>query len=448
MIKLTHLFEKNALFNQQNDTLLLVELMGNKQSNIKIERQKLNVCISIDISGSMDLSVKGNGGFNQYMNHQQSPWLNALGGNHLGQPEVPHVHQQSKLQQAKKAAVAAVSKMQDNDIISIVVFADIAELKVPATVINDFTKKEIINKINALNTRGNTNLHAGWLTAATEVAKNLSSNSINRVILLTDGQANSGERNIDVVSTHVSNLFSKSITTTTFGIGENFNEDLLEKMSNAGGGNFYYIESDEQLTDMFEEEFTGLSNIAASEVKIQLDLKNASLVEMMNDFPINNGQYVISNIKNGGKVSLLMKLNLHLLNSLNGASLGSVYVNYKDEQGIANKLELSLNTIIVDQATYNALPANQEVKIQEALLTIAKHKREAIVALDKGDVNLANNFLNGSINYLEKSGLKDNRLLKETDTLNQTLVANMNGSVNSFRKDLSYQSYKTRYSKE
>ena len=42
------------------------------------------------------------------------------------------------------------------------------------------------------------------------------------------------------------------------GLGDDYNEDLMEAMGQAGDGNYYYIESPVQLTDIFQTELQGL----------------------------------------------------------------------------------------------------------------------------------------------------------------------------------------------
>ena len=86
-----------------------------------------------------------------------------------------------------------------------------------------------------------TNIHGGWVKSVEEIAKNMKKDSLNRVILLTDGQANTGKTNPDDICVDVSRIANKNISTSTFGIGCGFNELLLSSMSQTGLGNFYFI---------------------------------------------------------------------------------------------------------------------------------------------------------------------------------------------------------------
>jgi len=72
-----------------------------------------------------------------------------------------------------------------------------------------------------------TNLSGGWLQACTHVATNLKSDQLNRVILMTDGLANRGITAPGKLVELARQKREEGISTTTMGLGEDFNEDLL-----------------------------------------------------------------------------------------------------------------------------------------------------------------------------------------------------------------------------
>ncbi len=65
-------------------------------------------------------------------------------------------------------------------------------------------------------------------------------------------------------------MISAGVNLTTFGLGEDFEEDLLQPMAEAGGGNFYYIESPDQIPGLFEQEMAGLLNIVAQNLAVKV----------------------------------------------------------------------------------------------------------------------------------------------------------------------------------
>lgn len=463
MIKMQYLFEKNVLSKKQKEALFLVELQGSKSKQNNSQKIGLNIAIAIDISSSMNEPVKRLDLYsifaNQPKQHQQpplwphqpqGPWLGILPPvfeRHIFEDKLSQPSVINKLTQAKKAAIEAVSKMKNGDFISIVSFDDKAKVVFPSTQITSENRIQVISAINALQVGGSTDLHAGWVLAATEVAKSLSKKYINRVVILTDGQTNHGIQNVDTICTNVSNIYKNSISTTTFGIGEGFNENLLEKMANSGAGNFYYVDDDKKLNQMFTDEFSGLSNIAGNQIQLKLELKNSSIVKQFNDMELTDNIYVIPNITAHSKFSALFKLSLKIKSNQKNLNLGIIHCSYIDENGNSCEEKIEVNVPVVDEKEYDSADWNQEVKVQETLLTIALNKVQATQALNIGDINSAKTLLSQSVALSGSCGFNDSRLLAETQTLNSTLACADTSSLEGLKKDISYQSYKTRYSK-
>lgn len=92
------------------------------------------------------------------------------------------------------------------------------------------------------------------------MSKYLQPEHLNCVILLTDGLANVGETNPDVIGNAVNGLSKRGVSTTTItmGIGDDFNEDLMQGMALSGDGNYYFIQNPDQLPSIFNAELQGI----------------------------------------------------------------------------------------------------------------------------------------------------------------------------------------------
>lgn len=156
---------------------------------------------------------------------------------------------QKKIEFARQAAVYAVQQLQMSDRVSVTIFDEQVETLVPSTPAVE--KSNIIRKIEGIQPRGSTALHSGWLEAGVQVSQYLNPEHINRVILLSDGLANVGETNPDVIAFDVHGLARRGVSTSTMGVGNDYSEDLLEAIARSGDGNYYYIESPQQLPDIF-----------------------------------------------------------------------------------------------------------------------------------------------------------------------------------------------------
>lgn len=437
MIKLHTLFEKNKLNASNKNELFLVELEGMRTDTKETKRKKLNISLCIDVSSSMQGFIDGN--HSGYFN------INHLMGNNLGignPREIETPRTKTKLELVKEASINALSIMEDGDIISIVSFDNRVTLVKEATVLTKENRVEIINMINSLQARGTTNIHGGWLRSVEEVALNVSKESLNRVIMLTDGQANVGKQNPDDICTDVANVASKNVSTSTFGVGQGFNEMLLESMSDSGLGNFYYIGEDGNFDVLFNEEFTGLSNICATSVKLNISLNKELKQKVLTEIKDTEGLYKIQDITTTSKIPVLFKLETESL-SLGEHNLGMVSISFKDVDGNNQKITKEIKIEVTTEGEWEALDENQEVKVQELLNEVVQNKLKAKKLFDAGDKSSAQDVLRSSTNVLLSSNIADDRLSAQSMSLNTTLENSESQDLGSLSKEMHYQSYRT-----
>ena len=172
----------------------------------------------------------------------------------------------NKIVQAREAAIAAVRRLRDDDIVSVILYADSASVLVPATKATD--REAIIEKIRTVRAQGSTALFAGVSKGAAEVRKFLDSESVNRVILLSDGQANVGPKSPRELERLGASLVKEGISVSTLGLGLGYNEDLMSRLAAAGSGNHLFVEQADDLVAVFQKEFNDLMSVVATDFKI------------------------------------------------------------------------------------------------------------------------------------------------------------------------------------
>ncbi|MGC9329850.1 MAG: vWA domain-containing protein, partial [Candidatus Hinthialibacter sp.] len=186
------------------------------------------------------------------------------------------------IKEAKRCASYMIDQLSKEDRAAIVIYDDEVELLAPCThVVN---KDDFFMKLQLVHSRGMTNLHGGWLRGAEEIAQYASSDSITRVILLSDGLANKGLTDPDAIKKQCSELAQAGVTTSTYGLGNDFNEELMVGMARAGQGVPYYGETADDLLDPFQEEFSLLSSLFAKETKMKLKLAKNIRAEILNQY--------------------------------------------------------------------------------------------------------------------------------------------------------------------
>ena len=157
---------------------------------------------------------------------------------------------------------------------------------VPSVLVTD--TKSIVAPDRAGRHRVKTALHPGWVERGRQVLSHLIADGINRVVLLSDGKANLGLTDPEAIADEVRELARQGVGTTTMGVGDNFNEDLMEAMARAGGGNYYYIESPDQLPMIFQAELEDMMTTVGYRVTLGFEPANGVTVSrVLNDFETN-----------------------------------------------------------------------------------------------------------------------------------------------------------------
>lgn len=174
----------------------------------------------------------------------------------------------AKLQAAREAAALLVRRLFPEDTVSVVTFDDEVQTVAPPATGGD--QAQLPRLIEAIDTGGCTNLSGGWLQGREYVASAKREAASNRILLLTDGQANTGITEPDALVGLCRGAHEKGIATTTIGFGVDYDEHLLRRMAEAGGGNTYYIESAEQAPGIFAEEVEGLLSLVAQNISVDV----------------------------------------------------------------------------------------------------------------------------------------------------------------------------------
>ena len=176
-----------------------------------------------------------------------------------------------KLGYAKDAVLALIDQLAAGDIFSLVIYDDIVDVPFPAGRVGN--KSELRRLVDGIYPRGATNLGGGMTEGFRQVERNLCRESVNRVILLSDGLANRGMTDPFALGKVAGCYRQKSISLTTMGVGLEYNENLMVDLSRAGGGNYYFIESPNSLASIMSGELNTLSCVVVQNAWLELTLR-------------------------------------------------------------------------------------------------------------------------------------------------------------------------------
>ena len=178
-----------------------------------------------------------------------------------------------RIEKAREAAILAVNMLNENDTLSIVAYDSEARVIVPATKVDN--KLRIIGLINEnIYAEGGTALFAGLSKGIKQVENQLTKDKVNRIILLSDGQANIGPSSVDELSQLAIIAAKKNIAITTLGIGSDYNELLMSSIASYSDGNHVFVNNSADLENVFVHEFNDLMSAIAQDVVITIQLKN------------------------------------------------------------------------------------------------------------------------------------------------------------------------------
>jgi Ca-activated chloride channel family protein len=296
-----------------------------------------------------------------------------------------------KLQQTITAAQFVVQRLAPTDLLSVVQFDE--RVKVVISPRHPTNKEFLCRVLGGITDGGSTNLSGGWLRGADCLREQASPEYVNRLLLLTDGQANHGIADPAVLVKHAAELTEDGITTTTLGYGEDFNEDLLTSLADAGRGNAYHVETADQAPVIFAKELEGLLAIAAQNVRLTITPRTPGVeVEVLTDQrrrPGPDGITIeVDDLVSEESRSLLLALRVPSLAAEGLAVLASVTLTYMDvAHGIQAKesaQDLVLGVVPIDQAA--AIQADAAVTREFLILRAARVLGAAIAQADAGDL--------------------------------------------------------------
>ena len=195
-----------------------------------------------------------------------------------------------KIRLAKQAVEEAIARLHDDDRFAIVVYDDRIDVVVPGTLATPEARRTALERLREIDARGSTNLGEGWLRGAEQVALALAAEGVNRCLLLTDGLANVGITDRDALARHAGELRARGVSTTTFGVGEDFDEVLLQAMAAAGGGHFYFIATPASIRDHITSEVGETLEVVARGVTLEISAAEGVRVESLSPYPVRDGR--------------------------------------------------------------------------------------------------------------------------------------------------------------
>jgi Ca-activated chloride channel homolog len=201
----------------------------------KAERDPMNLVFSLDTSGSM-------------------------GG--------------SPISLLRESCSTIAGELMDGDVVSMVTWANSQQTVLESHAVSGPDDADLLRAISNISDGGSTDLHAGLTTAYQLADDNYTPGRINRVILISDGGANVGVTDEDLIARHSEREDGEGIYMMGVGVGtaQGYNDLLMDTVTDAGKGAAVFIGSSGEADSIFGDRFLEVLDVAARDVAVRLDL--------------------------------------------------------------------------------------------------------------------------------------------------------------------------------
>ncbi|MBN1351019.1 VWA domain-containing protein [candidate division KSB1 bacterium] len=172
-----------------------------------------------------------------------------------------------KIENVREAVCQIIDRLNEDDILSVVAFNDAVELLIPAQPVT--RRDELKNLVKDLVHRGGTAISKGMELGLAELNKHNGGERINRMLLLTDGETYGDEDDCCILAKQAA---SDGIAVTALGVGDEWNEEIVDAIANYSSGKSDYIESPEDIVRFFADEVREMQSIVVQNAEMTMRL--------------------------------------------------------------------------------------------------------------------------------------------------------------------------------
>ena len=344
-----------------------------------------------------------------------------------------------KIEQAREAAAYVVQQLKPHDRFAVVAYDDRIDVIVPSTCATPEARESAARAIEGLHARGSTDLGGGWLTGCQEIAEHLDGEQIARCLLVTDGLANRGITDPTELCRHAAELRARGITTSTFGIGDDFDEVRLSAMAEAGGGTFRLIRLAEEIPTLIRQELQEGFDVIAPQAVLEVRTQPEVSVASLNDFRVAFDEPGITRVHLGDLVSGQVIEPIIRLRFASGEKgvLVPVVFRLHDRDGVLADPEASVGFEYAGDSANDRQPRNRTVDRRVAALYAARVKREALAFNRDGDFRAAERVVEQCLRRVREYAADDAEL--------QAIVADLEAAKRRYGRDMDQMHRKQHY---
>jgi Ca-activated chloride channel homolog len=344
----------------------------------------------------------------------------------------------TRIDKVKVAAHQIIDQLSPTDILSVVGFNDRAEILIPATSVSD--KPALKAKVSMMIASGGTEIYKGLSEGVDQNRRYRGPKLVNHVILLTDGNTFGDQEQCFELAKAAS---KEGIGISAMGLGQEWNDEFLDKLASTTGGSSAYIKSASAVVRFLNDHVRNLSDAFAERVQISVapdpDIQFESAFKLSphpQPLPINEGYIQLGSLQANRLISVLfqfqmppsMKIGFRSLARL--VAVGDILENQSQKYQTLSDVSM--------EVTDNPPAEDPPIAILDALgkLTLYRMQERAQEALENGDIKEATRRLENLATRLLAMGEQElaNEALSEARR-----VAHTSNLSDKGRKTLKYQ---------
>ncbi|MCX4667120.1 VWA domain-containing protein [Streptomyces sp. NBC_01381] len=175
-----------------------------------------------------------------------------------------------RLDLVKESLGIMTDQLRDDDSVALVTFSDSAETVLPMTRLGGHRGK-VHSAVDRMEPTQSTNLEAGIRTGYDTAVRGQREGATNRVVLLSDALANTGETSADGILERISDARREhGITLFGVGVGSDYGDALMERLADKGDGHTTYVSDSEEAEKVFCEQLPANIELRARDAKAQV----------------------------------------------------------------------------------------------------------------------------------------------------------------------------------
>ncbi|MEZ4380489.1 MAG: VWA domain-containing protein [Nannocystaceae bacterium] len=226
------------------------------------------------------------------------------------------------------------------------------------------------------------------------------------VLLLSDGQANVGESRPETLGLRAAEGFAKGVSVSTLGVGLDYNEDLMTKLADQGGGRYHFIQDSQAIPRVLADEMAGLVATVAAGMNLELRPADGVTIDSVFGYPTTDEGALkrakIGSLGAGQSRDIIVRLQLPKAAG-ETLALGVLAVDFNDvtAKGERMRAEIALSVdLSADEGELRAAE-NTEVTVRVAEVESAAQLEAATRAVASGEFDRAKTLIQQDIDRLE-----------------------------------------------